>query len=64
MAANRKVDYTSTFLLAAMMAILWKCYHFSIGIHDGYRVAVLSTFLLAAMMVIMWKCNQLFYWPP
>jgi hypothetical protein len=38
MAANRKVDKTTT----------------RIGCHDGDRVVVLSTFLLAAMMAIVW----------
>jgi hypothetical protein len=44
MAANRKVDNTTT----------RSPINFSIGRHDGDRVVVLSTFLLAAMMAIVW----------
>ena len=43
-----------TFLLAAMMAIVWYFINFSIGCHDGDRVENLSTFLLPAMMAIVW----------
>jgi hypothetical protein len=49
MAANRKVDNTAT------RSPSWQPIEkLIIGIHDGYRVAVLSTFLLAAMMAIVW----------
>jgi hypothetical protein len=60
MAANRKVDKTTTrspswrpieklITLPRRGSVI----NFSIGCHDGDRVVVLSTFLLAAMMAIV-----------
>jgi uncharacterized Rossmann fold enzyme len=52
MAANRKVDNTTT------RSPSWQpsgsVINFAIGCHDGDRVVVLLTFLLAAMMAIVW----------
>jgi hypothetical protein len=53
MAANRKVDNTTT-RSPSWRPIEKLIIIFSIGRHDGDRVVVLSTFLLAAMMAIGW----------
>jgi hypothetical protein len=59
MAANRKVDNTTTRSPSwqPIEKIITPCgsfINFSIGRHGGDRVVVLSTFLLAAMMAIVW----------
>ena len=43
----------STFLLPAIMAVMWYFINFSIARLDGDRVVVLSTFLLTAMMAVV-----------
>jgi hypothetical protein len=69
MAANRKVDKTTTRSpswqpIEKLIKLPHDRHHgwrscgsfinFSIGRHDGDRVVVLSTFLLAATMAIVW----------
>jgi hypothetical protein len=65
MAANRKVDNTTTRSpswqpIEKLITLPHDRHHgsrfinFSIGRHDGDRVVVLSTVLLAAMMAIVW----------
>jgi hypothetical protein len=54
MAANRKVNNTTTRSQSWRTIEKGSLINFSIGCHDGDRVVVLLTFLLAAMMAIVW----------
>jgi hypothetical protein len=56
MAANRKVDKTTTRSPSwqPIERLITLVINFAIGCHDGDRVVVLLAFLLAAMMAIVW----------